>query len=568
MPNDDSDLLRPDFHFSNEVLTRSRSTWSAVASAAQSATNLPSACCNVKAFLNKTPSIPESSGATDRIGSNSLYTQGYVSWSVTPTGSQDVYIGESKPSTCNLSSEYIPEWSGFHPLPDPVSNYLAAQCDCHEQDQTDTPITDGSYIIDIGTDDFAEVQWWAAILAEGRGCSPFRLHHRAHLPSAISPINLEPLSSAQAQEYLFNLARYHDAFDQLISALAATMTIPLHNRTQPHLAPEHRVNVSKPIPTPAEIPHYMALSCTSGVITSCLFSCSWELDIPCNLVSQWLNPPMREIFPSLFQSKNCHAIVCAMAQRRPNIAPLWLGSLTTGLLPRIFQVCRSHLPTVYLEAVTWTASPQSFMDPQYHRLVPLHKNNGLELIPREDEFHLLFITGVDSETYISPPLSPYRPFGLVELQNTSIDVRLHCACNHQPSYYCWNWKCEGEKVFHDFGMSRGSKASSLVIPAWAPIYRKTCFHPPREGSDEEEGFDDRLSELATRNIFSWIFFTEGTRPEERELWKHEWLELLVDRDYGVESSESSSSEVEEGGANSENLRYVHMWRDNVLAPSV
>ncbi|KAE8409028.1 hypothetical protein BDV37DRAFT_278536 [Aspergillus pseudonomiae] len=177
MPNDDSDLLRPDFHFSNEVLTRSRSTWSAVASAAQSATNLPSACCNVKAFLNKTPSIPESSGATDRIGSNSLYTQGYI--------------------------------------------------------------------IDIGTDDFAEVQWWAAILAEGRGC-PFRLHHRAHLPSAISPINLEPLSSAQAQEYLFNLARYHDAFDQLISALAATMTIPLHNR--------FGASITLPLPQPGHSP--------------------------------------------------------------------------------------------------------------------------------------------------------------------------------------------------------------------------------------------------------------------------------------------------------------------------
>ncbi|OGM50609.1 hypothetical protein ABOM_000524 [Aspergillus bombycis] len=251
---------------------------------------------------------------------------------------------------------------------------------------------------------------------------------------------------------------------------------------------------------------------------------------------------------------------------------------------------------------------QSFMDPQYHRLAPVHKSNGLEVIPREDEFRLLFLTDVDSETYRNPPLSPYRPFGLVELQNTSINVRLHYACNHQLSYHCWNWKCEGGQVVRDFGMSCGLKAvesriepttfrttvsklawmmlgfaytmlykSSLGIPAWAPIYgtlvsicswlRGLTPTSPCEGPDTEEVFDDTLSELATRNIFSWIFFTEGTRPEERELWKHEWLELLVDRDVGAESSESTESELDDG-ADCENLRFVYTWRENGVAQSV
>ncbi|KAE8421974.1 hypothetical protein BDV36DRAFT_280286 [Aspergillus pseudocaelatus] len=438
---------------------------------------------------------------------------------------------------------------------------------CYGQEQPDNPIKDG-YVIDIGTDDFAEVRWWAAIHAEGRGWqatltrhgkdSPFRLHHRAQVPSSTSTVNTKPPTSAQAQEYLFNLARYHDAFDQLISALAATMTISLYNR--------FGASITLPLPKP-------------------------ENHIPCNLVSQWLNLPMREIFPALIRSKKYHAIVCAMAQRRPNTSPLWLGALITGLVPRIFQVCRSYLPTVYLEAVTWTASPQSFMDPQYYRLTPVHKTNNVELIPREDKFRLLFITDVDSETYRTP-LSPYRPFGLVELQNTSIEVRLHYSCNHQLSYCCWNWRSVESSIDPNLltikalklaWMAVGFPYASLYKPpllilAWAPIYRKLvsiCFwhrdldptSPLCEELDkEEEVYEDTFSELATRNIFSWTFFTEGTRPEQRELWKHEWLELLRDRDDGVESSESSSSEVGDE-ANKEKLQHVQTWRDTIAAQS-
>lgn len=246
------------------------------------------------------------------------------------------------------------------------------------------------------------------------------------------------------------------------------------------------------------------------------------------------------------------------------------------------------------------------MDPQYHRRAPVHKTNDVELIPREDEFRLLFITDVDSETYRNPPLSPYRPFGFVELQNTSTNVRLHYSCNHQLRYHCWNWKRDGGQVLCDFGMSCGSKAvqssiepdflrtralnrawmvvgfpytslfkSSLVI---ATIYRRlvsVCSwlrgldptSPPCEELDKEEDvFDDTLSELATRNIFSWTFFTEGTRQEERELWKHEWLELLVDRADSADTSESSSSEVGYE-VNKEQLQHVQAWRDTIAAQS-
>lgn len=233
--------------------------------------------------------------------------------------------------------------------------------------------------------------------------STFRLRHCAQIPSSISS---EPPSAEEALEYLYNFARFHDAFDQLIAALAAAITLPSHNRFGASIilpkpinrpaSPSSRQNTqliyANQIPTTTELPHFMALSCSSGLVASCLMSSFWEPGIACNMASQWLNPPFKEVFPHFIRSKNFHPIIAAMSQRRPSIASLWLGSAITGLLPRVFEMSRLFLPTVSLEAVIWTSSPQSFMDPQYHRLAPVKNIDGLDMISREDEFRLLFIT--------------------------------------------------------------------------------------------------------------------------------------------------------------------------------
>ncbi|KAI2707715.1 hypothetical protein CBS147332_6773 [Penicillium roqueforti] len=103
--------------------------------------------------------------------------------------------------------------------------------------------------LDIGGDSVAEVRWWAAILAGGRGWqatllrgneayfppweyhlngNDFRICHDTELPYFLP--TLEPPSSAVAREYLYNFARRHDAFDQLICALAATLMLPMYGR--------------------------------------------------------------------------------------------------------------------------------------------------------------------------------------------------------------------------------------------------------------------------------------------------------------------------------------------------
>ncbi|KAE8148991.1 hypothetical protein BDV25DRAFT_157179 [Aspergillus avenaceus] len=641
---------------------------------------------------------PRSIEVAECAGSYSLFLEGFSSWSIAPTGrvpdhtcdlpsikrapSRKVYIGESSPNTCDLSEEFLPEWCGLEPHPESAGNYLSvfvlgwsyilsarllelrqttpedrivytsnkAESDGHhERDNRDY------FHFDIGTDNYAEVQWWAAILAEGCGwratfvrdskkyyppwechlnSSPFILHHSAQLES--SGCTVEPPSSSKALEYLCNLARFYNAFDQLVTALAATITLPSHNRFGSSITLPSPINRPKPrqntelmyacqIPTTTELANLMTLSCTSGLVASCLFGSFWKPGISCNLASQWLNPPLKQVFLPYIHSKNFISIIYAMSQRRPNLASLWLGSVVTGLLPRIFQVSRSFLPTTSLEAAVWTSSPQSFMDPQYHRLVPVRKIGTLDMIPREDEFRLLFVTDFDSQVYGNPPLSPYPPFGFVDIQHTSLDVRLHLSCCHKLEYHSWNWQCHSGRSLSDSGtpcLRKGTKPNfktnilpavlvvfgilsmtvykpkirienwlhkySILLPSALAVigllphsirysaYNAIIFvHSSLKGllgptviwrrsrqPDEEEFLDDELSELATRNLFSWTFFTEGIRIEEKIFWEHEWLEFLIDREERVELSEHSSSNSE-GGLNDQKLDFIRMWQGGV-----
>lgn len=90
----------------------------------------------------------------------------------------------------------------------------------------------------------------------------------------------------------------------------------------------------------------------------------------------------------------------------------------------------------------------------------------------------------------------------------------------------------------------------------------TKVHPYTNSSKDEEPPNDRLSRKATRNLFSWTLFTEGTRTEERSLWKHEWLEPLLKIDLSVESSASSSSNSEDE-AKYRNFEYIEKWQNDV-----
>ena len=89
---------------------------------------------------------------------------------------------------------------------------------------------------------------------------------------------------------------------------------------------------------------------------------------------------------------------------------------------------------------------------------------------------------------------------------------------------------------------------------------------------QRESIDEVFSELATRNLFSWTFFAQGIRTEEKPFWQHEWLESLVDREESIESSNSEFSDLEgevnnQSEVSDQKLRSIQMWQDGVVAHS-
>jgi hypothetical protein len=243
----------------------------------------------------------------------------------------------------------------------------------------------------------------------------------------------QPPSSGEAQQYLSNFARFHNAYDQLVAAFVASLTIPSQLRfgapvTLPK--PKPMENAVKPtlisnmhVPSSDQLPYFMSLACIPNVVPSSIFGCFWEPGVHCNVAGEWLYPVLQEILPPLIQEKKYEVIVRIMAARCPVSAPLWLGLAITGMLPKIQSILSSFMPPTCPEATMWTNCWHSFMDSaSYKELRSLDNTACEDEIYREDEFRLLYPTDLESERYRNPPLSPYPPFGVVKLDETALEV--------------------------------------------------------------------------------------------------------------------------------------------------
>lgn len=201
-----------------------------------------------------------------------------------------------------------------------------------------------------------------------------------------------------------------------------------------------------------------------------------------------------------------------------------MGSVVTGLLPRVLIEAK-NLTRAWPESIIWTGSSQCFMDPQLFRSVPVQRGpDGKEMIPGEDEFRLLYLLDIERKVFRSPPAVPYPPFGLTSVESCSIMVRKHYSCGHRFRYLSWQWRCGQNQILCDKGISHGDERISTHPPAFAV----STSIPGTSDIPMDPDFDESQSQHATSNVFVWHGHTEGTKPEDRELWKHEWLSWFLE----------------------------------------
>jgi len=347
-------------------------------------------------------------------------------------------------------------------------------------------------------------------------------------------LHLVPPSSNRAIEFLSDLCNLHDVGSQFAAALAATLTLPVHNY--------YRRVVILPRPFKAgtlcakrnlsylmcqlknfkeDFHYYITMGCNPRGIMSNLCGLFWERGVPCNLVSAWLHPPLEEMpqdsqrDPSYIES-----LVKICAIRNPKIATLWLGAALSGLVLTILDFVRSGIPVLDPEASAWVGSSQSFIEDRVSK--PPSRNS--HYIHRADVWRLTYIDEESGKP--NPPLMPWEPFGEMSLRDTSTSVRVHQQCRHHLDYRSWSWSLGNNSSLTDKGYIMGD--IQYMISSNRPKLNENPlqFHLSNIRPESNDA-----SEAATRSVFYLIMANgEGYAPSEEAIYNHEWIRIPPDSD--------------------------------------
>ncbi|KAL1982515.1 hypothetical protein VTN96DRAFT_1240 [Rasamsonia emersonii] len=469
-------------------------------------------------------------------------------------------------------------WSlkGTSPICNPV-RYLeprAQWADSLSQNQTDC------IDIDLGTVDGSAARWWAAILAPGEGwCasithdgqvyrSPWSVSVTSSRPLSLRGIinhpdnESSPPSAADALRFLSEFCATYGLYGQCAAALTAALFIPFHNDATatlplPRPYPRPNANISSQtrgctLPLSPSLGHveaegrllcyYMTLSCNIWGIRSLLCSTFFDPEIYCNLVSPWLEPAFG-VINEITKQGDWQLLVKVMTRRQPSLGPLWLGAILTGAAQSILRVIHSGQMAIELHASAWTSTPQSFITIE----PPSPCAIGGFRINRSDECRLLFISG--SKEHSRAPVCPWKPFGTTLLSDTETQVRAHAQCKgHYLRYKHWCWDMNGSAAsLCDEGFNRcAARPNPVVTKGSSPAIQHAWTLQSHE-----------LSEVATRNIFSWLRNT-GYPSNEAAIRKHPWLDLE-----DSECSEDESGSVDSSPDSSKGKSLISRWLQRV-----
>lgn len=405
-------------------------------------------------------------------------------------------------------------------------------------------------VVDIGDVDGAAARWWAAVLAAEGGwdaslhshtgirlCSPWSVRTQAGsnftISANIQPCsaidNSRPASFSTAIRYLSEYCQLHDVAEQSQAALAAALLIPVakfdNKRINfplpriPHRAAHSQEKPRVLLPCNMEsqqLDRLLTLSCNARGVKALLSSIFFEPDVACNICGAWLQGS----FAFLDSDKAGDPLVLfnTFVERDPGLGFLWLGAFITGAEERCLQEARMGWWKVDISAAAWTGTHVSFIQENVTRSHP-----GAKEISRADECRLMYLS--HEPDHAVPPLFPFAPFGSTAMEDADLDVRRHslCSASHGLEYSCFTWDCQGGKKVEQ------GRNESLATPI-----RAKAGKPPVAGDNlnsfdvDYDGLDpdDEVSEMVTRNVFTWLRGEDGFPVAERSIREHEWIENL------------------------------------------
>ncbi|KAG7421586.1 hypothetical protein Forpe1208_v000121 [Fusarium oxysporum f. sp. rapae] len=191
------------------------------------------------------------------------------------------------------------------------------------------------------------------------------------------------------------------------------------------------------------------------------------------------------------------------------------GYLDSGILPSKssfeFSVAGCHHRWIDIHEAVWTGTSISFV--QDH--VPQQQQNASS-ISRKTEFTLAFLAQGESR-YRQPPIYPYPPPGTTAIGDLDLEVRLHMACpgGHGLRYSRITWNCAGGK--------KEVQKTAIVTTTARPTHMPGCAAPTSPVNYTGLDPDRDISELVTKNVFTWMREMDGFPISERDIYKHEWL---------------------------------------------
>ncbi|KAM7191174.1 immunoglobulin variable region used by the ITC63B heavy chain [Rhypophila sp. PSN 637] len=441
-----------------------------------------------------------------------------------------------------------------------------------------------SVVVDVGDVDEDAARWWTAVLAADGGWEASIYNNNGILlyapwstrtqpgPTFVVSANVQhhsyvtnhhPASFSTAIRYLSEYCSLHRIVDQCQAALSAALLIPVakfeNRRIElpiPRLPQKATCGRKRTQAFPAwggeicQLDRLLTLSCNSTGIKALLSSIFFEPDVACNVCGAWLQGSFA--FLDSDKARDRHVLLRTFMKRDPDLGFLWLGAFITGAESRCLQDARTGWWKVDLTAAACTGTHASFIQEFIRKDHPI-----IDQITRADECRLMYLS--HESDHAVPPLFPFAPFGSTAMVDTDLNVRRHSGCSaaHGLGYGGFTWDCQdGKKVEQ---RTSGARATTIRVKGREPPGWKNTAPVDYGMLDPEED----VSEMVTRNVFTWLRGEDGFPVAERAICEHEWIRNLEsDDDSPIEGDAWSTTDDQpshKATAESQKKQHVLWW---------